>query len=130
MQLLFEGGRAASKTLRPMCFMLSVTLQSPVLSSTRLRGTIFLIPFIRYSEMNLSNYYSTRAQMTPKHKNDRHTDLNIHSPFRPRLLLHSSPTPTTTTTTLPLHRENVQQFQIRLSHQLLPVKEKKEEEKQ
>lgn len=36
-------------------------------------------------EMNPSNYRSTCAQMTPKHKNDRHTDLNIDSLFPPFL---------------------------------------------
>lgn len=40
-------------------------------------------------EMNPSNNHSTCAQMTPKHKTDRHTDFSIHPSPTPPLLLDS-----------------------------------------
>lgn len=77
-------------------------------------------------EMNHSNSHSTCAQMTPKHKTDRHPDFNIDSPFspsssaaQPSALVRLFPPPSS-------FLGNVQQFQIRLSHQFLPVKGKKE----
>lgn len=93
--------RAALKTISRCCAQCASCYpsRSNLLSCSPLccKGAIFFIPFIRYSEMNPSNYHSTCAQMTPKHKNDRHTDLNIDSPFPALLPLHSplllSPTP-------------------------------------
>lgn len=105
-------------TLKPIlrccarCASLSVTLQSspPVLQPAA-RHYISSFFLSATQEMNHSNNHSTCAQMTPKHKTGRHTDFNINPP--------PHPTPSS-------FLGNVLQFQIRLSHQFLPVKGKKE----
>lgn len=106
--------------LRPMCFTLSVTLQSSILFFTRAARhyiSSFLLSAIQ--EMNPSNDHSTCTQMTLKHKTDRHADSNIDSPFTISCLPCDPPPPN------PSFLGNVQQFQIRLSHQFLPVKGKR-----
>lgn len=83
--------------LRPMCFTLSVTLQSSILFFTRAARhyiSSFLLSAIQ--EMNPSNDHSTCTQMTLKHKTDRHADSNIDSPFAISCLPrdhHHPPTP-------------------------------------
>lgn len=107
--------------LRPMCFTLSVTLQSSILFFTRAARhyiSSFLLSAIQ--EMNPSNDHSTCTQMTLKHKTDRHADSNIDSPFTISCLPRDHHPPPN-----PSFLGNVQQFQIRLSHQFLPVKGKR-----
>lgn len=73
----------------PMCFMLSVTLQSPspLLFSTRpARHYISSFLLSATQEMNPGNNHSTCAQMTLHHKTDRHTDFSIDPSFFSPLL--------------------------------------------
>lgn len=80
--------------LRPMCFTLSVTLQSSILFFTRAARhyiSSFLLSAIQ--EMNPSNDHSTCTQMTLKHKTDRHADSNIDSPFAISCLPRDHPPP-------------------------------------
>lgn len=103
-------------------------ISCPVLHSAARR--CILHSFYCYSEMNPSNYHSTCAQMTPKHKNDRHTDLNIDSPFPPLSCSRTAlccylPTPTPTTKMCSNSKSD-----CHISSCRSRKKKKKEEEKQ
>lgn len=69
-----------------------------------------------------ATHHSTCAQMTLKHKPDRHADLNIDSPLT-HLLPHVHASS---------YLEDVKRFQIRLSHQVMLLKggRKKKEKKE
>lgn len=113
------------KMLCLMFFMLPVTLQSFYCSLLYCKPPIsshsFYLLLRRWIQ---ASHHSTCAQMTLKHKPDRHADLNIDSPLT-HLLSHIPPSS---------YLGDVRQFQTELSHQVMPFrrggkKEKKEGKK-
>lgn len=91
-QLVSEGGTRPWRWFRDIVpdvlhAIRHAPISSPVLHpAARHYISSFLLSATQ--EMNPGNNHSTCAQMTPKHKTDRHSDFNIDSPF-PLLLLHS-----------------------------------------
>lgn len=97
------------------------------LLADRLRGPTSLHPSLPLLRRRITaTIIPACAQMTRKHKSDRHTDLNMDSPSTPpNLRISAAAQRSPPIFPILLSPANLQQFQIRLSHHpFQPVKKK------